>query len=328
MMAPTINQMLASPDHYLHSFEGDEAVFVPMDRAAYRRSIFLDRRISVAADGAVRVAVTELLTAKPARAPSNWIFHVAHCGSTLLARALDELINDVVLREPLALRQLAMAPEPSRLRLVLALLSRRYPGSGATTIKANVPVNFLLDEIIPENSQDRAILLHCSLPDYLLAILRSDNHRVWLRNVTAQLNPYLGDLSQLSDAERGAALWIAQMRRFASVINRLPATKSLNAELFFAKPALVLATVADHFGSVVDEAAIAAITTGPLFSTYSKNPEHAFSNADRLQRRSLLIGTLSKEIAAAERWIAANAADADSVTAALSAAAIFRVRTS
>ena len=44
-MALTLDDLYASPDHYLHSFEGDSAVFVPMDREAYRRSIFLDGRI-------------------------------------------------------------------------------------------------------------------------------------------------------------------------------------------------------------------------------------------------------------------------------------------
>jgi len=49
-MSLTIDDLFASPDHYLHSFEGDAAVFVPMDRAAYHRSIFLDGRISPAGE--------------------------------------------------------------------------------------------------------------------------------------------------------------------------------------------------------------------------------------------------------------------------------------
>ena len=44
-MSLTLADLFASPDHYLHSIDGDAAVFVPMDRAAYGRSIFLDGRI-------------------------------------------------------------------------------------------------------------------------------------------------------------------------------------------------------------------------------------------------------------------------------------------
>ena len=326
-MTPTPEQLLASPDYYLHSFEGEDALFAAMDRAAYRRSIFLDRRISPAADGVVRAAIGALGTPSPA-APTGWIFHVAHCGSTLLARALDELGGDelggdnLVLREPLTLRQLALAPDAARLNLALALLSRRYPGAGATLIKANVPVNFLLDEIAGFAPAAKAIFLHCSLRDYLLAILRSANHRAWLRNVTGQLAAYLGDLSALPDAELGAALWLAMMRRFAAAIEVMPNACSLDAEEFFANPRAVLRAAANHFEMAASEAAIEACVTGPLFSTYSKNPAHAFDNAARLARQAVLSDQLGDELAAAQRWIGKSAPEAEARVASITAAAL------
>lgn len=39
---------------------------------------------------------------------TTWIFQMAHCGSTLLARALDDPGASLVLREPLSLRQTAV----------------------------------------------------------------------------------------------------------------------------------------------------------------------------------------------------------------------------
>jgi hypothetical protein len=321
-MASSLDQLLSSPDHYLHSFEGDQAIFVPMDRAAYRRSIFLDRRISPARDGATAIALCDALSHGPTRQTSNWIFHVAHCGSTLLARALDALSDDLVLREPLALRQLALAPNPESLQLALALLSRRYANAGPTLIKANVPVNFLLDDILCRQSADGAIFLYSTLPDYLLAILRSDNHRAWLRNVTGQLAPYLGDLSRLSDAELGAALWIAQLRQFAAAIARMPHARSLDAERFFGEPAAIMALAAAHFGRTSDPAAIDALTSGPLFNSYSKNPAHAFDNMARLARKDRLATQMVNEIAHAEKWIGSNAPDAGTVLAQLERAAL------
>ncbi len=312
-MSLSLDQLIASPDHYLHSFEGDDAVFVRMDRAAYQRSIFLDHRISSAADEAVRVSVAALTT--PAPLPTDWIFHVAHCGSTLLARALDELSDDIVLREPFALRQLALSPDPARLKLAVALLSRRYLNGSPNLIKANVPVNFLLEDIVEADTQARAIFLYCSLADYLLAILRSDNHRAWLRNVTGQLGHHLGSLPSLSDAELGAALWIAQLRRFAAAITQMPHARSLNAEDFFAQPAKTLDAAAKLFGKNADTQAIDTLVSGPLFSTYSKNPAHAFDNKARLARRDLLAGQISGEIAEAERWITGNARDSDDAIA-------------
>jgi hypothetical protein len=297
-------------------------VFVRMDRASYRRSIFLDRRISCAAEGSVQVSVAELTT--PAPLATDWIFHVAHCGSTLLARALDELSDDIVLREPFALRQLAPSPDPAKLKHTLALLSRRYEGGGPTLIKANVPVNFLLEDIAKADTQARAIFLYCNLSDYLLAILRSENHRAWLRNVTGQLACYLGDLSSLSDAELGATLWIAQFRRFAKAIEHMPGARSLNAEVFFAEPAKMLGAAAKFFGRNPDMQAIDALVSGPLFNTYSKNPAHAFDNEARLARRDRLVDQISDEIAEAERWIASNALDAGAVKATIQSAALSR----
>ena len=193
-MSLTIDDLFASPDHYLHSFEGDAAVFVPMDRAAYHRSIFLDGRISPAGAGSMRLPFGTL--AGQGRRPSatGWIFHVAHCGSTLLARALDQLSSNMVLREPLALRQLALTPDAERLAVTVAMLSKRYRAELPTIVKANVPVNFLLPNLVEADREARAIFLYCGLRDYLLAILRNDKHRAWVRNVTGQLRANLADI--------------------------------------------------------------------------------------------------------------------------------------
>src|SRR4051812_10675103 len=104
MMALTLDDLFASPDHYFHSFEGDAALFMPMDRAAYHRSIFLDGRISPAANQARRGGIEALGGGGRGAGPRGWIFHVANWGSALLARALDDPALNRVLREPLALR--------------------------------------------------------------------------------------------------------------------------------------------------------------------------------------------------------------------------------
>lgn len=318
----TLEQLLASPDHYFYAFEGDEAVFVEMDRAAYRRSIFLDNRISPAAEGSIRVPVAALVGQLPSAQTTGWIFHVAHCGSTLLARALEALGDTLMLREPLALRQLGLAPDPARLKFVLALLSRRYPGGSATLIKANVPVNFLLDDIAAADETARAVFLYCQLQDYLLAILRSANHRAWLRGVTGQLAAHFGEHVQLSDGELGAALWLAQMRSFAVALKRMPNARSLDAERFFAEPGEVLDAAAEHFLIPTSAAAIAAAVGSPLFKTYSKNPAVEFDNAARIARRHALEGELAGETAMAQAWIKGAAPDIAAVMAGITEAAL------
>ena len=321
-MAPTVEELLGSPDDYLHSFDGSDALFVPMDRAAYRRSIFLDRRISPAGAGVMRIPIAAL-TEAPAPLPTHWIFHVAHCGSTLLARALEELSTGLVLREPLALRQLALLPEPGALLApTLGMLSRRYPGAGPTLIKANVPVNFMLPELVKADPQARAVFLHSNLPDYCVAILRSDNHRAWLRGVTQLLIDRFGVDLPRSDPELAAMLWAAQLRQFAGAMSAMPNAVSLEAEVFFARPAKVLHAASVHCGYDVAAGAAEQLVNGPLFSSYSKNPALAFDNAARVRRNRALMTELADEIAAAESWLAGNASDAAGCMAAVSDAAL------
>jgi hypothetical protein len=319
-MALTLDELFHSPDHYLHSFEGGSALFMPMDRQAYHRSIFLDRRISPAAERTMKVPVGALVD--PARKPAatGWIFHVAHCGSTLLARALDRPETNLVLREPLALRQLALAPDPAGLALTAAMLSKRYRPDLPTIVKANVPVNFLIADLAAIDPGARAIFLYATLRDYVLAILRDDNHRQWLRGVTAQLAPRLGDLSALSDAERCAALWLAQVGAFTGAAALLPDARSLDAERFFADPRRGLEAAAAHLAVPMSAAEIGGTVEGPLFATYSKNPELQFDNRARLARRAELEGPLSDEVALARQWV--ESAGGGSATAALEANAL------
>ncbi len=285
----------ASPDHYLHSFEGADAVIVPMDRAAYARSIFLDARISPAAEGAALVPAAQLAEAVPPLRTAAWIFHVAHCGSTLLARAVEAMSSGLVLREPMALRQLAFAPDPARLQLVLAMLARRYDGEEPTLIKANVPVNALLPAIAAADPAAPAVFLYLGLEDYALAVLRSPQHRGWVRDMAAR---FPGAPGNASDAACLAALWLWQMRAFVAALDAMPRACTLDAERFYAEPAATLAALAPRLGRMADPARIAEVVSGPLFATYSKRPGVAFDNAARLERRSVLQRELAGELAA------------------------------
>ncbi|SFS11501.1 hypothetical protein [Sphingomonas jatrophae] len=320
-MALTLADLFASPDHYLHSFDSGHARFVPMDRAAYHRSIFLDDRIEQAAPQEMRLPIGALIDRPPPRPqPTAWIFHIAHCGSTLLARALDKAGGNLVLREPLALRQAAF--EPALAPLAAAMVSKRYNPALPTLVKANVPVNFLLPRLIALDPGMRAIFLHLPLRDYLLAILRDEPHRMWLRRVTGQLAPYLGALSALSDAQRAAALWLAQMRAFAAAIEQLPQARSLDAERFYADPAAILTAAAAQLGIALDAAEIAERVAGPLFATYSKNPGEAFDDAARRARRDALEPALAGEIAAADAFVAQAGAAGQEALAIVARAAL------
>lgn len=301
----TIERLFASPDHHLFAFEGDQAIFRTMDRDAYHRSIFLDQRIAALDHAEVRVpvaALTEFRDRRGIAAPRTaWIFHVAHCGSTLLARALDRPDGNLVLREPRPLRQLGLTRDPAgdawraRLRLAAAMAGRRYRPDAPTIVKANVPVNFIASDLLALDPEAPAILLYFPLRAYLLAVLRSPAHRQWVVNVTTQLD--IAGVAGLDVAERAAALWLAQMRLYAELLAQYPGVRSLYADELLDAPHPALAAAAAHFGVNAD------LDADELLATYSKVPGQAFDNAARLRLRADSAALLGAEIERARRWV-------------------------
>lgn len=306
-MVPSPEELFATPDHYLFAFDGERAIFRRMDRAAYQRSIFLDRRISAAGEAALAQPLAPLLAWHEAHRPpiprTGWIFHIAHCGSTLLARALDVPARSLVLREPLALRQLGVqrVPGDPRLPLSAAFLGRRYRAEAPAIVKANVPVNFIAAQLLALDSEAPAIFLYFPLRTYLLAILRSEGHRGWVMNVTAQLP---GAPASADVVERAAWLWLAQMQIYDAALVRFPGARSLHAEELFGAPRAVLDAAATHFGMALSPAELDAIVAGPLFATYSKGAGEPFDNDSRLAQQAEAAARLGPELERARLWVA------------------------
>lgn len=323
-----LQRLFSTPDQFLFAFEGANAAFVEMDRQAYHRSIFTDRRLSPKSPAIQRVSLDAVLAAQDAHAPATqpsvcYIFHIAHCGSTLLARALDVPDVNLVCREPMALRQLGVEaasfhatppPDPWRRRaaLVWTLLSRRYNAGGPVIVKANVPVNFALAPLMALKPDQPAIFLYYPLEDYLLAILRSDVHRGWVEHVSGELAHGIaavagapGDNDVL--AVKAARLWLAQLLIYADAIAQFPNAASLDAESLFNAPAEALSASFAHFGMPQALAAVDAIVKGDLFARYSKDPRVQFDNAQRLERRDALRRDLAGELQQARDWVSRSA---------------------
>ena len=313
-----LQSLLSSPDQYLQSFDQADAVFFEMDRDAYARSIFLDRRILAKDMNYRRTPLADLLAgaeAAPEPAPINYIFHIAHCGSTLLARALDLKEQNLVLREPFILRQLGVdaangggAEFERKIRLARVLLGRRYTQNGPVIVKANVPVNFMIASLMDPQAQQPAIFLHYGVEDYLLAILRSPMHRNWVQHVSNELGAGIeGRTGADSEPIAAARLWLTQMKQFEAALAAYPSARSLNAEALFETPKPVLAAAFELFGQPQSAETIEAIVASDLFSRYSKDPRHQFDNAQRIERREKLKVELAAELEAGRAWVMARA---------------------
>lgn len=321
-------RLFTLPEVFPLEFSQGALEMVPMDRESYWRSVFLDRgRIVPAARRGWRVPLPGLLAEferrGAAQRPVHFIFHIAHCGSTLLARALDLPLQTLVLREPYTLRQLgaeaaasAAGPrDPGSWGRILALtgglLGRRYPDTQAVIVKANVPVNFILAPLTALHPGSRGLLLYAGFERYVLSVLKTPMHRNWVDKVSAQMaggiraTPALmkTDLATLSTPQRAACLWAVQILRFCAAMDEDPGLRSLDCERLFASPAETLAACFRHFCVELPEGLPAEIAAGELFRRHAKNPGLPYDREQREKDLARLQTGFADELRQAGDWI-------------------------
>jgi hypothetical protein len=314
------------PELHLLELAPGKASFVPMSRESYHRSIFTDRgRIVTAGGQGWDVPLGGLLQEFEARGepprPVRYVFHMAHCGSTLLARALDLPGHTLVCREPFPLRQLGAqaaapgaGPDPAGwgrcLRLVAALLARRWDDAERPLVKANVPVNFIIPELMATAPGNRGILLYASLQAWLPSVLKTPRHRQWVGNVLRQLaggvaaTPPLvpEDLAGLTEARAAACLWVAQYARFTAALAADERLVALDCEDLFARPGEVLDAAAGHLGLELPPALLEGVATGPLFRQHAKDPRRPYDRETRRAELDEIRGMLGDELDDAVAW--------------------------
>lgn len=319
--------LIADPTFYLWRFEKQKAVFVEMDEASFERSIFLDMRISPASDEEIPLDAGLLVDAFEAAAPGpttiGYIFHVAHCGSTLLARALQFNGTNTVYREPLTLRQMsAMAtrsgrhrspPEPWRKRLgvVTALLGRSLQKT-PVIVKANVPVNFIIPHLMNAGRDTRGLILYATFENYLLSVLRTPTHRDWVKQLVELLGPGIDIVLGTNEAERArltawqaaACLWRAQMALFGDALETFEELRTIDAEVLFGQPDETIRAAGAFLGRAPDRETLASLLESDLFSTYSKKPDQPYANERRLSEREKTRAEFGDMISQAGDWVA------------------------
>ena len=328
-----LDRILRDPNLFLFEFLGSDAQLVEMNQKSYQESIFLDSRICRANVLMHKVKLTELYdhyaSTKRNAAPLSFIFHIAHCGSTLLARAMDLASNNIVYKEPYVLRQLGVIaaaqyneselPMEWRRALMVStnLLGKRYDPNGPAIIKANVPVNFMIPQLMSLEPKHKALLLYMTLDDYLLAILKSPSHKAWLRSVSEELGNAIGIVAGIGEEERkkmsvvqsAACLWLVQMFLYSQVLDQYSNVKSLDAEKFFTQPGETLSKLFEFFGNPQDGDSIKKIVNSELFSRYSKDPRYSYDNDRRLADKARLRSDLDAEIGEARQWLDQHLSD-------------------
>lgn len=296
----TVANLLGDPNYLLHQIDPAEGVatFVPTTASLLSKPSFIDGRTDFATGPVVSVPLDALLAESlpSASGPDRYIFHVAFCGSTLLARMLEHEGVAFVLKEPNVLVDLAnwrRAGKDGRfdptLQLALGLLRRRWAKGEAIVVKPSNWINNLLPDIVAGSPDLKPVFVTMAPHAYAIAVLRGGRDRLtFAARTAAHLAPSLPEGNAwLQAAISAAGDPIGQTLNLALVALRLQERlfeahdgTGIDAETIFAGPAAAALQASDALDlglspKVIDTTAAARAQIN------SKRPGHAFFASER-----------------------------------------------
>lgn len=324
------HRLLGSPELYLLglNFRQSQGFLVPMTERSYRDSAFLDQRLvrGGGEDTALDIATLARVSQALPHRPIHYIFHVGHCGSTLLSRMLGEMQGFFSLREPLLLMALARAARDlgtaetgmsradwTALRdLLLAYLSRTWRASQTALIKASSHANNVAPELMAWSPHSRAVFLYIGLEDYLATMLRPkpreetrDFYPLRRADFARAVGAAPDCMGELGEAEKTALVWL--MNRYE--YRRLVVNPALNGRLLplrfddlLAAPRETVHRVAAFLGEPPVRAELDAAVAPGLLGSYAKSPGIPFDSGRRQESLFESRRLYGDEIARALDW--------------------------
>jgi hypothetical protein len=297
-------------------------LFVRLREDEVRAASFLDDRIGIAGRESWWLDLGELASVAMLEPPAGFIFHIGHCGSTLVSRLLDLAPDVLGLREPQVLRDLAglhralhrpgswIDPDrwPALVAAMLGLLGRRFVPQQRVVVKATSGCNDLAGSILGAAPVLRVVLLHIPLRAWLATLMKgpardalqfAPSRLAWLQ---AHLGVDLPGLYRLQPAEILALGWVAEMARFEALTG-VAGERALRVdfESLLADPAAGLATVRRHLhlpdGVAPDSGARSAV-----LAHYAKKPDHPYTPDDRAHDLALAQRRFAAGITQATQW--------------------------
>ena len=307
---------------------GRRMLFVQLDRTQRAKAAFLDERVLAGNPQGGWVALETLPPWTETPADCHFLFHIGHCGSTLLSQLLAEHPQTQVLREPLTLRTLAEhqvdagLPQgrfsreawQTLLHDTVGRLARPLAPDRRSVIKATSSCNGLVRPLLAAFPAARAIFMDMPLRPYLATLLKSpDSVRDAVTTAPARLawlREQVGEdaslhLHRLTLPQQCAMVWLAEHARRKALQKSAEGDRVLHVdfERLLEAPESTLAAVAGHLGW--DAAWVAAAKASSAWGRYSKAQQHGYSVEDRRHDLARSFGLHEQAIMDAEAFVSA-----------------------
>jgi hypothetical protein len=320
-------------------FLKDQVLLVKLSSPDRNTASFLDQRVLTPTTPGGWVpwqAIQSNVSAGQDTGTTHYMFHVGHCGSTLLSRLLAHSGTLQSVREPLILRSFAQEKadwplgcsfltrdeQKRRLQTMTALWGR---GASRTLIKATSICTDLMPCHLSDQAEARAIFIFNGLETHLAAMLASDNHQVDLKNFARMRVQRLRHmtslnirLDQLGTGQLVAMSWLCEAVSACLTRQTHKAQVGLvDFDGFLAKPQETLIDLHAFLGAPVTPAAVEQAVNSSIMRTYSKAPEYEYSPQARAH---LLADSRTKNqqiINQGLNWIDQQAKESQLVTEAL-----------
>ncbi|MFD0724706.1 hypothetical protein [Lysobacter brunescens] len=314
----TAADLLQDP-HYL-PFQLDLAngrvLCVRLDAQQRREAAFLDPRALPPQPQGAWLALSILQAPDTGHTVADGIFHIGHCGSTLLSRLLDTWPEVEGLREPLPLRDLAAAwhapsPPHALLATLMAYWRRPLPPASRVAIKVTSSCNVLIEPLLRDGGLSRAILLDMPLVPWLATLLKSEDS---VRDALAAFDERaevlrmhgiaIDGVHAPGDAIEACAMgWLAERLRFDALASGEFASRVLRVDFedLLASPSTELARIAAHLS--LDADGVAHALASPAWGRYSKAQQHDYGRDDRAHDLALAQQRFGAEIARGVAWV-------------------------
>ncbi len=327
-------RLTASPELFPVQDEGDRVRLVRLAEPDYARASFLDERVFEAGTPVELQPWAEVEAAAAGlRLRADFIFHIGHVGSTLMARLLGEHPAAFSLREPALLRPVADAwpalsePMPVRLDRLMRLFSRTWRAEQTALIKATSFVSEMAEHLLAGDHEARALIMGATPPSYLRGILGGPGSRQEIAMTAprrlARLRRRLGTVAEpRSEGEAIAMSWLVETLALHAAAERHgERVLWIDFDRFLTDPQAGLTAAFAHLRAPAAPAFVADLVGGPMMRRYSKGPEHAYDADLRREVQALAEHEHGFEVRAGMDWLQRMAHDHPPALAALRRAA-------